>query len=73
MRKIRSLIEDDDALGGGLSFLVIGVPSAICGLIEGQILNCVSLFLPALSSMTGGSLGSLWGIAHTWIANCITA
>ena len=73
MRNIRSLIENDDALCGGLAFLVIGVPSAICGIIEGLALTCTSLCLPALSSMTGGTIGDLWGIAHTWVANILTA
>ena len=73
MRNIRSLIENDDALGGGLAFLVIGGPSTICGIIEGLALTCTSLCLPAWSSLIGGSIGKIWGIAHTWVANILTA
>ena len=69
MRNTKSLIEDDDAMGGGLAFIMIGIPAVIVGFIEGKLLTISSLCLPALSSLTGGTIGSIC----TWLANIITA
>ena len=72
MRNIRSLIEDDDAMGGGITFVVVGIVATIFGIVEGQLLNIITLCpcsLPVLSSAFGALKGSLC----TLLANLITA
>ena len=75
MRNIRSLIEDNNATGM-CAFVFIGGLSSVLLFVEGQILNVLTLCpcsLPAWSSLIGGSIGKIWGIAHTWVANILTA
>ena len=71
MRNIKSLIKDDDA--GALSFCGLGICGSILGVVEVCTLHVATLCCPTISSLVGGSIGKIWGIAHTWFANCITA
>ena len=72
MRNTKSLVENDEAIGGGCAFVVVGAIASIFGLIEGQLLTILTLCpcsLPAWSSMAGATLRN----ACTWAANLITA
>ena len=73
MKKTKSLIKDDDAMCvTAVLFGGLGLTGTVGGLIN-MVLLCIGSFVPAISSLIGGSIGVMWGNAHTWLANCITA
>ena len=61
------LIRDDDA--GATIFGVLGISTAVVGLLEQCIIVPFSIGVPAISSAIGATLGSLC----TWAANILTA
>ena len=72
MRNVKSLIEDDDAMGGGCAFVIIAAIASLFGFVEGQLLTILTLCpcsLPAWSSVVGSLKGSLC----TWFANILMA
>ena len=69
MRNIRSLIKNDDAMGGGSVFLCVGSIASVVGICESCRVITASLLYPAISSMIGSSGRSLC----TWMANILTA
>ena len=72
MKDTKSLIKDDDAIATAALFGCLGLAGTVGGLFNMTML-CIGSFVPAISSLIGGSIGVMWGNAHTWIANILTA
>ena len=73
MRNIRSLIKDDDAMAGGLTFIGVGCVASALGCLEMWRVLATSLCYPIISSMCGASIRNILSGASTLLANCLTA